>query len=98
MTDSVEQELADAKEHVAALEAQAAAQTLQESPAVPPAPSGPGPREAVWEIYQRAEQDGLRNEDIAGFAVARLAQGALSGDERYIVKDAPIAVRGFPQE
>src|ERR1019366_9236110 len=75
---------------LAELEAQQSGQT-PESPAndgygVAPGTNRLGPQEALEQLYNETQKSGLRNEDLMGLAVAKLSQGALAGDERYVVK------------
>jgi len=75
---------------LAELEAQQAEQT-PESPAndgygVAPDANRLGPKEDLQKLWKETSDSGLRADDIAALAVARLAQGALAGDPRYLVQ------------
>ena len=78
-------------QHIAQLEAQQA----QAEPVTEGVPQGYGgapdanrlgPREAMEQLWKETSQGGLRQEEVMGLAVARLAQGALRGDDRYLTK------------
>jgi hypothetical protein len=65
--------------------AQQAEQQVHEGVAEPSYdPNSLGPREAMEQLWKETSQGGLRQEEVQGLAIARLAQGALRGDSRYL--------------